>query len=92
MYAVNFSSLEGYVRDSCDCEGQGHQRNPCSFSWLRRPEYSVEAVFLDLFEGQRSQSPDAYIDLLFSESALNGTAVVVLEDLIIFAVNEGRWV
>ncbi|XP_063216964.1 transmembrane and coiled-coil domain-containing protein 4-like isoform X2 [Bacillus rossius redtenbacheri] len=51
----------------------------------------VEPVLLDLFEGPTSQTTDAYVDLLFSEPALDGKAVLVLEDLVLFAVNDGKY-
>jgi hypothetical protein len=45
---------------------------------------------ITLIEGQGSQSPDAYVELLISEPALNGKSLVVIEDLIMLAVHGGK--
>nr|CAD7445310.1 unnamed protein product [Timema bartmani] len=55
---------------------------------LKLPK-QVEAVMVSLIEGQGSQSPDAYVQLLLSEAALVGKALLVIEDLIVFAVHGG---
>jgi hypothetical protein len=44
---------------------------------------------ISLTEGQGSQSPDTYVELLMSEPALNGKALLVIEDLIMLAVHGG---
>jgi uncharacterized membrane protein YkgB len=44
---------------------------------------------ISLTEGQGSQSPDTYVELLMSEPALNGKALFVIEDLIMLAVHGG---
>jgi uncharacterized membrane protein YkgB len=45
---------------------------------------------ISLIEGQGSQSPDAYVELLLNEPALNGKALLVIEDLIMVAVHGGN--
>nr|CAD7433662.1 unnamed protein product [Timema monikensis] len=54
---------------------------------LTANDTEVEAVMVSLTEGQGSQSPDAYVQLLLDEPALDGKALLVLEDLIVFAVH-----
>jgi hypothetical protein len=44
---------------------------------------------ISLTEGEGSQSPDTYVELLMSEPELNGKAVLVIEDLIMLAVHGG---
>lgn len=51
----------------------------------------VEAVMISLTEGQGSQSPDTYVELLMSEPALDGKAMLVIEDLIMLAVHGGEY-
>ena len=46
-------------------------------------------MMISLTEGQGSQSPDTYVELLMSEPALNGKALLVIEDLIMLAVHGG---
>lgn len=50
----------------------------------------VESVMFSLLHGEGSQSPDAYIDLLLSETGLAGRAVLVIEDLLYLAVRGGN--
>lgn len=47
-------------------------------------------MMISLTEGQGSQSPNAYVELLLSEPALNGKAVFVIEDLVIVSVHGGK--
>jgi len=42
-----------------------------------------------LTEGEGSQTPDTYVELLMSEPALDGKALLVIEDLIMLAVHGG---
>lgn len=44
---------------------------------------------VSLLDGQGSQSPDAYRDLLLHEPAVAGKAVVLIEDLLYLAVRGG---
>jgi hypothetical protein len=45
---------------------------------------------ISLIEGEGSQSPDAYVELLLSEPKLNGKALLIIEDLIMLAVHGGK--
>ncbi|KAK7790687.1 hypothetical protein R5R35_009593 [Gryllus longicercus] len=57
---------------------------------LKLPK-QVEGVMMTLVDGHAQQTPDAYIDLLLQEQALNGNAMYIVEDLVILAVKEGKY-
>jgi hypothetical protein len=44
---------------------------------------------ISLIEGEGGQSPGTYVELLMSEPALDGKALLVIEDLIMLAVHGG---
>jgi uncharacterized membrane protein YkgB len=44
---------------------------------------------ISLTEGEGSQSPETYVELLMTEPALDGKAMLVIEDLIMLAVHGG---
>lgn len=67
-----------------------HQCMKLILEHLHLPK-QVEAVMISLTEGQGSQSPDTYVELLMSEPALNGKALLVIEDLIMLAVHGGEY-
>ena len=46
-------------------------------------------MMFSLTEGEGSQVPDTYVELLISEPALDGKALLVVEDLIMLAVHGG---
>ncbi|XP_066994229.2 transmembrane and coiled-coil domain-containing protein 4 [Anabrus simplex] len=57
---------------------------------LKLPK-QVESVMFSLVDGQASQTPDAYIDLLLNEPALKGNALLVVQDLVLLSVREGKY-
>ena len=51
---------------------------------------SIKTVMLVLVEGESGQDPELYVDLLLKEPTLANKAILVVQDVVLFAVRKGK--